>query len=43
MPEGGPQDEGGEKRYEERYGQNLDQYYDTTTRSSVTWGNPKPF
>ena len=28
MPEGGPQDEGGEKRYEERYGQHLDQYYD---------------
>jgi len=28
MPEGGPQDEGGEKRYEERYRQHLDQYYD---------------
>ena len=28
MPEGGPQDEGGEKKYEERYGQHLDQYYD---------------
>ncbi len=28
MPEGGPSDEGGEKRYEERYGQHLDQYYD---------------
>ena len=28
MPEGGPQDEGGEKRYEERYGQRLEQYYD---------------
>jgi len=28
MPEGGPQDEGGEKRYEERYGQHLDKYYD---------------
>ena len=28
MTEGGPQDEGGEKRYEERYGQHLDQYYD---------------
>ncbi len=27
MPEG-PQDAGGEKRYEERYGQHLDQYYD---------------
>ncbi len=27
-PEGGPQDEGGEKRYEERYRQHLDQYYD---------------
>jgi hypothetical protein len=24
----GPQDEGGEKRYEERYGQHLDHYYD---------------
>jgi hypothetical protein len=28
MPEGGPQDERGEKRYEERYGQHLDEYYD---------------
>ena len=28
MPEGGPQDEGGEKRYEERYRQHLNQYYD---------------
>ena len=28
MPEVGPQDEGGEKRYEERYGQHLEQYYD---------------
>lgn len=28
MPEGGPQDEGGEKRYEERYRQHLAQYYD---------------
>ena len=28
MPEGGPRDEGGEKRYEERYRQHLDQYYD---------------
>jgi hypothetical protein len=28
MPEGGPQDEGGEKRYEERYRQHLDEYYD---------------
>jgi hypothetical protein len=28
MREGGPQDEGGEKRYEERYRQHLDQYYD---------------
>lgn len=28
MPEGGPQDEGGEKRYEECYRQHLDQYYD---------------
>ena len=28
MPEGGPQDEGGEKRYEERYAQHLGQYYD---------------
>jgi hypothetical protein len=28
MPDGGPQDEGGEKRYEERYGQHLNQYYD---------------
>ena len=28
MPEGGPSDEGGEKRYEERYSQHLDQYYD---------------
>jgi hypothetical protein len=27
LPEG-PQDEGGEKRYEERYGQQLDRYYD---------------
>ena len=28
MPEGGPQDEGGEKRYEKRYRHHLDQYYD---------------
>lgn len=28
MAEGGPQDEGGEKRYEERYRHHLDQYYD---------------
>jgi len=28
MLEGGPQDEGGEKRYEERYGQHLGRYYD---------------
>jgi hypothetical protein len=28
MTEGGPQDEGGEKRYEERYAQHLGQYYD---------------
>ena len=28
MSEGGPQDEGGEKRYEERYREHLDQYYD---------------
>ena len=28
MPEGGPQDEVGEKQYEERYGQHLDHYYD---------------
>jgi hypothetical protein len=27
MPEG-PQDEGGEKKYEERYRQQLDRYYD---------------
>jgi hypothetical protein len=27
MPEGGPQDEG-EKRYEKRYAQHLDEYYD---------------
>ena len=40
MPEGGPQDEGGEKTYEERYGQHLDRY---STRSSVTWGNPRLF
>jgi hypothetical protein len=28
MPEGGPQDEGGEKGYEARYRQHLNQYYD---------------
>lgn len=28
MPEGGPQDEGGEKRYEQRYSEHLEQYYD---------------
>ena len=28
MQEGGPKDEGGEKRYEERYRRHLDQYYD---------------
>ena len=28
MSEGGAQDEGGEKRYEERYRQHLDRYYD---------------
>jgi hypothetical protein len=28
MPEGGPQDEGGEKRYEERYRHHLERYYD---------------
>ena len=28
MPEGGRQDAGGEKRYEERYRQHLNQYYD---------------
>lgn len=36
----GPQDEGGEKKYEERYGQFLT---GTTTRSSVNWGNPRLF
>jgi hypothetical protein len=28
MSQGGPQDEGGEKRYEERYREHLDEYYD---------------
>jgi len=28
----GPQDEGGEKKYEERYGQELDRYYDDVIR-----------
>ena len=28
MAEGGPKDEGGEKRYEARYRQHLDRYYD---------------
>jgi hypothetical protein len=32
MPEGGPQDEGGEKRYEKRFGRHLDQYYDEVIR-----------
>ena len=35
-----PQDGGGEKKCEERHGQHLDH---TTTRSSVSWGNPRPF
>jgi hypothetical protein len=39
MPEGGPQDEGGEKKYEERYRQHLDRYYDEVISHL---GNPRP-
>ncbi len=42
----GPQDGGGEKKYEERYGQHLDRYYTltgTTTTSSVSWDNRRLF
>jgi hypothetical protein len=36
----GPQDRGGEKKYEDRHGQHLD---GTTTRSSLSWGNRRLF
>ena len=36
----GPQDGGGEKKYEDRHDQHLDR---TTTKSSVSWGNPRLF
>ena len=36
----GQQDGGGEKQYEERTANTLTA---TTTRSSVSWGNPRPF
>ena len=36
----GPQNGGGEKKYEGRYDQLLT---GTTTRSSVSWGNPRLF